>query len=1030
MRLSSLPSKTVCFIQSVLALASFVGIVGAQRLPVRIYTPLEGLPGIAVHRIVHDSKGFLWFCTNEGISRFDGFDFVNYGTPDGLPEPNTNDLLETADGVYWVGTDGGLCRFLNAGKNQSAKSESAFEVFLPPGGEAAVKVNVLVEDRSRRAIWVGTEAGLYRLNCLKPERGSGDADCRFQQIPLLPIHPESTKATAIKAILCSPDGTIWVGSRSGLFLLKSEHRECYSTANGLPDDFILALTNDSQGAVWVGTGGGLCRLRRSPSPGANIVEELYRTERGLPSDLIKALLPVSEGAMWVGTHSGLAQLMPPSHSVRAYASKQGLSHSDINSLAQDDNGNIWVGTDGGGAIRIAKNAFITYGMQDGLGSSYVIGLLEDRTGRLCAVTKAPGCLYVNGFDGSRFQAVALPVSNVHYGSGWLGWYQVLAQSRDGEWWAASEKGLLRFSPVDLTQLPRTTLLHRYGVQDGLGGNHVFQVFEDSKGRLWISTRDPAGNALSMWDPASASFRVFSQNDGLPSLRDQWANGFFEDRFGQVWIGLEGIGVLRYKHDRFEEFSVRDGVPHGGIRRFHQDAQGRLWLGSGSGGLGRVDNPEAERPTFMKYDRSSGLSASEVQAITEDHFGRIYVGSGHGVDRLDPDSGRVRQYTSADGLASGEVQTALRDRTGALWFGTVQGVSRFIPMPKVQHSAPRVRLTALYVGGKPYSLPPCGSVDLTLGDLPPNHNHIQIDFAGLSFASGELLRYEYQLLGARRPVSVTSTRRSVTYAELPPGEYRFSVRAIDADGGESQIPATLQFQILAPIWMRGWFLALSSAAAAMFAFVAYHHRKRQSLAIDRLRTRLASDLHDEIGSGLSQIAILAEMARRHLNVNRPDAAVTLERVAEISRELVNAMSDLLWAMNARTDRLGDLTHRMQKFASDLFSFGDVEFEFCATGLVDDKRISFDIRRNIYLIFRESLRNVVRHSGCTRAAVHLYCQHRLFTMFVFDNGIGFDPSCQGIGQGISSMHERAREIGGKIKWNSQGGTSVTLLVPLDK
>src|SRR5262245_23445172 len=241
----------------------------------------------------------------------------------------------------------------------------------------------------------------------------------------------------------------------------------------------------------------------------------------------------------------------------------------------------------------------------------------------------------------------------------------------------------------------------------------FQVFEDSKGRLWISTRDTAGNALSIWDPVSTSFTVFSQSDGLRSLRDQWANGFFEDRSGQVWIGLEGIGVLRYKHGRFEEFSVRDGIPQGGIRRFHQDRQGRLWLGSGSGGLGRVDNPEAERPIFIKYDESSGLSASEVQAITEDLFDRIYVGSGHGVDRLDPSSGRVRQYTSADGLAPGEVQTAFRDRTGALWFGTVQGVSRFIPMPDVQRLAPRVMLTGLYVSGNRFPLPPCGSTKVML-----------------------------------------------------------------------------------------------------------------------------------------------------------------------------------------------------------------------------------------------------------------------------------------------------------------------------
>jgi len=255
-----------------------------------------------------------------------------------------------------------------------------------------------------------------------------------------------------------------------------------------------------------------------------------------------------------------------------------------------------------------------------------------------------------------------------------------------------------------------------------------------------------------------------------------------------------------------------------------------------------------------------------------------------------------------------------------------------------------------------------------------------------------------------------------------------VWAVDADGVASEIPATVQFRILAPLWMRGWFLALCSAVVGMLAFGAYRHRKRQVLAIARLRTRLASDLHDEIGSGLSQIAILAEVAKRNLTANRLEVSVTLERVAEISRELVDAMTDLLWAINARSDRLGDLTHRMQKFAGDLFSLGDIEFEFCATGLVEDKRIGFETRRNIYLIFRESLRNIVRHSGCSRAAVHLCCDGRLFTMRVSDNGLGFDPSCHWVGQGIGSMRERAREMGGKIDWNSQSGTCVTLRVPL--
>jgi ligand-binding sensor domain-containing protein len=979
----------------------------AKSLPLRIFTPLDGLAGIAIHCIVSDSKGFLWFCTNEGLSRYDGYGFANYGTADGLADPNVYALLETRDGSYWVGTAAGLYRL--------KPKPSRLAVFLPPGPDAAKWIGALLEDPSG-TIWVGTRAGLFRFH--------PDTE-RFESVEL-------PRSPWINSLLRDAEGSLWVGTPDGLYRLMAAGVDHYSVESGLPDPWIFTIGEDAEKRLWVGTTAGLCRLAQHISQAGRIVDRVYTTRDGLPTNVVRCLLPGEEGtSLWAATRAGLAQISSSSKvslgGAQGRPASKVIGNADTQSLARDRNGNLWIGTDTGGAAKLARNGFTSYGTEDGLGSERVISLTEDAQGRLSAVTRAPGHLFVNWFDGTRFHAVPVSAPPQYYSPDWLGWYQVLVQSRNLEWWAASRAGLLRFPATHLVGSSMLIPARSYDTSDGMGGTHVYQLFEDSTGHLWISTRDPQGNALMLRDPASRAFRIFSERDGLPSLREMWASGFFEDRAGQVWIGLHRAGVLRYARGRFKAFFESDGVPAGGIRRFHQDRNGHLWLGSGHGGIARLEDATAESPKFTVWSTAQGLSGNEIQAITEDRWGRIYIGTGNRVDRLDPLTGRVRAYTEADGLSRGEVQTAICDRKGVLWFGTAKGLSTLVPAQDAAVSPPPIRIMRIRISGIEYPLHEAGDTAVVLPNLAASRNVFEVAFTGLSFTPGEALSYEYRLDGVDGDWNKAMAERSVTYAHLPPGQYRFVVRAIDSSGVYSGLPATVLFRIISPFWMRWWFFAMIGCCGATVLYAAHRYRTQQLLRVERLRMRLASDVHDEIGSGLSQIAVLSELARTRLNAHSPAVANSLERVVEISRELLSSISDLVWAIKSDRDRLGDLTSRMRRFASETLGAAGIEVDYEITGVMHDQKIDFEKKRQIYLIFRESIRNILRHSECKHVFIQLVYEAGQFTLILRDDGVGFRPSAEQNGCGLASMRERARSLGGQIEWSSNGGTTMTLRTP---
>ena len=1009
--------------------------VSAEKLPIKTYTTADGLGHNNVQRIVRDSRGFLWFCTFEGLSRFDGYGFTTYGADQGLPSQVVNDLLETREGEYWVATSAGLCRFnpngvarryAGNGAQAATVADAMFRVYFPGEDAKSKEITSLLQDHAG-ALWCGTARGLYGL-----EQVDGQVAFRFTELGMPAVYGESRNVTAMTE---DQRGALWIGSMNGIYRLLSDGRTAYySDCNGVPFYFVRSLLADREGRVWVTPESfTLCCIVTDPDPARPLRGRVYSTRDGLPSAIINYLFQTADGSLWAGSNNGLIRFVATTDGsdfrFRVYGQPHGFSSADVQALADDRSGNLWVGTGNSGAAKLARSGITAFGEADGFKNARAI--FKDKAEGLNVITIPNKKAYlINRFDGERFTAIRLKFPQPTY-FGW-GWNQLVLEDRDGEWWAATGQGLYRFAKVSrFERFASTQPKAVYTTRDGLASNDLLRVFEDSRGGIWVGTANTGG--LSRLDRATETFRRYTEKDGLPSLVNSYPISFCEDHAGAVWIGFSiGGGLVRYRDGRFTRFTSADGLPEGGIFNLFVDSAGRLWTPTTRGGVCRIDHPEAEHPAMVTYTTNEGLSSNDVRASTEDRSGRIYLGTGRGIDRLDPLTGHIRHYTANEGTLLGDVQAALQDRDGALWFSYRTGVVRLVPEPDVPPIPPRVSITGLRIAGDAQPISALGETELAPVELAAARNQLQIDFVALGFGPGEGLRYQYKLDGAGEDWSPPADQRMVNFAHLAPGHYRFLVRAINADGVMSEQPASFSFTILPPFWQRWWFVTLVAVSLGLIAYALYRYRVGRLLELERVRTRIAGDLHDDIGANLTKIAILSEVAHQQLGFDNRPADQTLSSIADISRESVASMRDIVWAINPRRDRLRDLTRRMRAFASDIFTSRNIEFRFSAPDRDRELRLNPEVRRDVFLIFKEAVNNVVRHSGCARATIDLRVEGGWLVLTVSDDGKGIDQKEAEEGHGFSSMWRRAESFAGKLEILSRNGdgTTVQLKVPVNR
>lgn len=964
-------------------------------LAVRVFNTENGLPHNRVNSIALDSRGSLWIGTDDGLARFDGHRLVSYDTSNGLPHIHVNAMIETTRGEFWIATDGGLSRF------DARPGATRFTNYAPDGPYEARYINSLLEDQGGDLL-VGTPLGILRL------RGAGDARV-FERIDhRAPGDPPA--ASKVNALAHDARGRLWIATEYGLYRRGADGAwKHYGLERGLPDLFVLSFARDREGATWVGFKGGFGRLASEPAERGSVLDRIWTDRTGALGQEVRAIWFASDNRRWIGTDVGLREWLVDASGASTFRGEpiqRGMASAAVLSMAEDPAGNLWIGTRRNGLLGIDRSPFHTFGVTDGQRFGRDQTVLETTAGRIAIFDVGDRRNRVYTLIRDRFVRTlpALPRDAAETPH----WLQTAAQDQAGAWWFSTQRGLFRFPTLD-GPFDRQLLAER----------HVDRFFEDAAGDLWISNWRHDGARLDRWRRSSA--QIVDETHRLPAAaRAIGIAAFAQDGAGAIWIGLQRPGgVFRLRDGKFQ--SVSPDL-RGHIAQLFVDSRERLWIATTESGLGLIANPTAAQPALRRYARREGLSSDEVWCVTEDRLGRIYAGTSHGVDRLEPTSGHVIRYTSAHGLVRGDIRSALRDRSGNLWFASANGLARLTPRVDQPIRPLQARITALRRAGVAVPLSEFGESAIGPMRLRANQNSLQVDFTATGFHDSSPMRFQFRVTRDGRAAQGDAwqdagTSSTVHLVNLAAGHYTFFVRAVMINGQHGE-PATFTFSIMNPFWRTWWFPLACGIGVTAVGFFVHTQRLKSQLGIERVRSHIAMDLHDDIGASLSRVSVLSEALKSRLHVSDAAAQRMLDDIADSSRRLVRDMSDIVWSLDPRRDQIGDLATRLRAFGSDLLETRGVEWAVESPLEETRRNLPADVRRELFLVFKEGIHNIAKHAQATKAALRLQLHDGKVCGELIDDGRGIGPG-RPSGTGLASMQARVTRLAGSIQIASASG-----------
>lgn len=982
----------------VLSLVLTVSQLSAQRLAVRSFQIGDGLPHNSVKRIFQDKKGFLWIATWEGLSRFDGYSFKNYGTQHGLGHTFINDITADEVGRLWVATNGGGVSMLvdEPPENSSAERKQFLSFNIVEGGQAAPAnfVNRILFDTDNR-LWCVTDAGLFR------SRETDVVDLGFDQMVA------GAQPTHTSAALRDQAGRLWFAVSSDIDRVVRVADGVISAFEIMADDKpapteIHTILEDSAGRILAADVNTIYEYSESAAdPGRS-----WKAIDSVKPRNILTMTGASDGGLLIGT-DGYMHLSRDRRVL--YGHKNGLTIDNVGALSYDREGNLWIGTNGGGLSKLAAEGVVSYTREQGLPGTGVNRIIEDRNGRIYAQI---GCSVYEIADDNQFTPLSIAGRFAHRACIFS---QIFLQDAARGLWYSTSQGL-EYSLEGSAD--RTLVLD----EDGSPVTYT-QMYEDAQSNIWL-TDDQTGNlykASAMKGQARAE--IVAKN--VP------AEFIIRDRnSGTVWLANRAR-LWRIRNGQVDEILSIEGLPVIQPRSLFQDSVGRVWIGTRYHGAVVTEGPDADVPRFRRYTIAEGLASDTIWEIVEDDDQRIYFGTGRGIDQLELESGRIRHFTADEGAIDTSTPHLLKDSRGVIWAATDGGVTRIDPRSlRSDRAAPPIYISEIRVAGEPLAIAETGATEVAPITLAASRNNVSIAFTGLSFRGESSLGYEYKLDGIDTDWVAAGRQREVNYANLGSGDYRFSVRAINSANIPSAQPATFQFRILTPIYLRWWFVALAAFAIGFVSYAFYRNRVQRLLAVERTRTRIATDLHDDIGSDLSKISLLSDLARMKPTENPVERDRMLATIADISRRSVDAMRDIVWAINPQRDSVLEMTRRMRKHAEEIFVDRDVKVSFEAPAEGGNARLPMDVRRELYLIFKEAVNNAARHSGCASVTIGFSVERNNATLTVTDDGKGFDTTLSVDGNGLANMRKRAIGLGGKFNVSTNEGTRVEVVVPTDR
>ena len=779
----------------------------------------DGLSQHSVINILQDRQGFIWFGTQAGLHRFDGYRMTVYrndtNDPGSIPDNFVSASYEDPQGQLWFGTKGGLARHDPAtGRFQRHT--------LTDEGRSVLRSVVAILPGPDGALWLATTDGVVRFD---PATG------RHRSYVHDPEDRASLRDDRVNALAFDNAGALWVGTAAGLDRMEAGGGPFTHFALAPPADAVrntvLALSMGPRDTLWVGTASGLEAWRLDEG-------EPQRRRMGAAEGLgdvhIRTLYHDSGAQLWVGTETdGLKWLDPSSGRFISYRNAaqdpHSLSDNQVPAVLVDRTGTLWVGTYFGGINRtdLASGGFARYGDTEGIGRARVRAIAGDGAGRLWVGTVSDGLMLLD--------PVTRQASRVR--GALLGDRVTALASARGRLWVGTPTGLLWRTPDGR--------MGRVALGPGPNASHVQAIRAGRDGTLWVTTRD----GLSALAPGAETTRSW-RNDPLDptSLGDNYGRALLEDRHGILWIGTES-GLERFDRatDTFTRFRSDPADPgtlrHSRVNYLHESRSGELWVGT-AGGLHRMMR-DGERTWFRFYPFDHAREGTSVGAILEDDDGTLWVSTTAGITRVDPVGGQTKSYTAKDGLIDGSyfVGSAWRGVNGQLHFGGINGMTSFQPAEVRDNPfPPAVAITDLLVLNKSRSIP-----DLpTRREITLSHRDtvFTVEFAALHYADPDGNRYAYRLEGFDQGwVDTNASRRFATYTNLDPGRYVFRVRASNKDGLWSQDAATLAITITPPYWKTWWFRTLAAAVALALSYLAYRLRVH---ALVEQKGLLAREVH--------------------------------------------------------------------------------------------------------------------------------------------------------------------------------------------
>jgi len=996
----------------------------------------NNLPSSTVTSIAQTPDGYLWVGTYNGLARFDGARFVTFdpvNTPE-LTQTRVEGLFLDAKGTLWINTfRGGLTSYRNGVFKNEFPDQRQFDLH-----------NTLVRATTNALTFV-TQFGDVLW------RNSADTNANWKLVKSAASPPPIYHCV-------DAAGTLWFLTRDGHILQFADGAfKVLPNDGGLAGSHIYTLVADARGQIWAGAENEIARWNgaqfeaMTPTNSTTDVQPLFMfpMKNGAWWVLDGDRLRKMEGRMWVteatpwrgllgsasgramGAHedsagglwfnhygNGLFHITPEGNYERI-TSQNNLPGDRVGAWFQSSDGGIWAGVDHGGLARLRDRWFHTLGTAEGLPARTALSVAGDTNGTVWIGTAGGGlCRLVDGKI-SRYAVGASASANIIFS---------IAPRADGGAWLSAAEGEDFFQLLD-GRIQRVSW-DVHGIKS---------ILVDHQNRIWMGLK--AG--IAWW--AGSDRHVFNVNSNgfMPAIR-----ALAETPDGNVWAGADDGTIFRCNQEKMDAFHATDALAGQPIYSLHADASGTLWAGTFRGGLVRFRDGK-----FSRITAKQGLPADVISQILEDNHGRFWLGTHQGIYCVKKTElnacadGRVASvnyvgYGRHDGLpalecSDGYQPASWRGPDGKLWFTTVRGVVWVNPDEVTAQSAPPpVVVEELRVDGETFPL--------TAGTIvvPPGHAQFDFRFTALNFDAGERARFRYRLEGFDSRWVDAETLRTAHYGHLPPRTYRFHVIACNNEGIWNNAGATVTFTVKPYFYQTNWFMFLASITivggvsfGVRRAATRKYRRKLAQMekqhAIERDRARIAKDIHDDIGAGLTQITLLTELARR----DPEQTNANLERITGSARMLTKAMDEIVWAVDPQHDTIAGLMDYISAYAEDYLRVAGVRCRMDLPVELPITRVDAEVRYNLFLALKEVLNNIVKHAKASEVWLRLQLAPGRLTLEIEDNGQGLSASNNAAsaerlssGSGLGNLEKRLALVGGRCEINSDAGkgTRVALTV----